>query len=149
MTARALVLCTAGLLIATELPAQENDKQELEKLQGEWVMVSREGQRAEKIPADYVEESKLTIKGDRWTSTYRDNVTNSTVRIDPSKEPKTLDRLFETARNRMIKRLCIYKLENSTLTICSESGSDGVLRPKEFNTGKDGGILIVFKRATK
>jgi uncharacterized protein (TIGR03067 family) len=121
--------------------ASESAKQELEKLQGAWVMLSYESK--EKKRPD-VGITTVTIKDDQWTMTSGEKVAaNLKIKIDQSQDPKTIDRITSSGS----KRLGIYKLHGDTLTICSESG-DGV-RPAEFKTTKDGGIISVFKRASK
>jgi uncharacterized protein (TIGR03067 family) len=120
-------------------------KQELDKLQGEWTLVSSEV-GGKKRPDTENALSKLTISENQWVVTYRDSpsTARATIEIDPSKDPKTIDLTFrgekEPARG-------IYKLEGDTLTVCY--GTVGGERPKEFKTTQETGVLVVLKRAKK
>lgn len=137
MTARAVLPCVAVLLIAAVTPAQDT-KKELDKLQGEWTMVSLET-RGRKAPDETVKQYKLTIKGDQWTVNEANKMT---FKIDPSKSPKTIDFTIKAGVSRGI-----YKLEGDTLTLCRTVGD--IERPKEFKTTAEAGILVVWKRAKK
>jgi len=131
------------LLIAAATPAQDT-KKELEKLQGEWTMVSMET-RGNKAPDEVVKQYKLTIKGDQWTvTTLKGGGGKATFKIEPSKTPRTIDLTFETAKSDSPSR-GIYKLEGDTLTLCRTAGDHE--RPKEFKTTEEAGILVVWKRA--
>src|SRR6516165_11699044 len=69
------------LLSAAAGPAQDTRK-ELEKLQGEWTMVSMET-KGMKARDDVVKQYKLTIKGDQWTVTTLKGVGGkATFKID-------------------------------------------------------------------
>src|SRR5262245_55680281 len=129
------------LLIAAATPAQDT-KKELEKLQGEWTMVSMET-RGKKAPDDVVNQDKLTIKGDQWTvTTLKGGEGKATFKIDPSKTPKTIDLTFEIDKTAPSRG--IYKLEGDTLILCRTAGH--LERPKEFKTTEEAGILMVWKR---
>ena len=141
MTARALVLCVTGLLIAVELPAQENDKQELEKLQGDWVLHSQET-KGNVINSGG--SKTYSVKGNEYTfGSPMSKGGKVKFKIDASKDPKT----FDTSASSSPVRLGIYKLDGDTLTICHETGSG--IRPTEFKTTQNGGSLVVWKRAVK
>jgi uncharacterized protein (TIGR03067 family) len=129
--------------MAAAAPAQDA-KKELEKLQGEWTMVSLE-QRGKKVPDETVNLYKLTIKGDQWIVKAGDGPESKvTFKIDPSKDPKTLDMTFKGADEETSSQ-GIYKLEGDTLTLCRTVGDRE--RPKEFKTTEEAGILVVWKRA--
>jgi uncharacterized protein (TIGR03067 family) len=141
MTARAVVVLAAGLLIAVELPTQENDKQELEKLQGKWILHSQETKGKVINSATSL---AYTVQGNEYTfGSSKSKGGKVTFKIDASKEPKTIDRSSSSSP----VRLGIYKLEGDTLTICSETGSG--IRPTEFKTTANGGSLVVWKREGK
>jgi uncharacterized protein (TIGR03067 family) len=141
MTARALVLCAAGLLIAVELPAQESDKQDLEKLQGDWVLHSQET-KGKVINSGG--SKTYTVKGNEYTfGSPMSKGGKVKFTIDASKDPKTID----TSASSSPVRLGIYKVEGDTLTICHETGSG--IRPTEFKTTQNGGSLVVWKRVAK
>src|SRR5262249_51754050 len=66
--------------------AAPGTNEELDRLQGEWTMVSAE-KRGEKVRDEAVSRSKLTIKGDQWTVTPpegKGRSTTMTMIIDPS-----------------------------------------------------------------
>jgi uncharacterized protein (TIGR03067 family) len=123
-------------------------KEELDRLQGEWTMVSLE-QRGEKAGDEAVRGFKLTIKGDRWTVTSSEGKrqpTQMTITIDPSRDPKTID-LTARVRNREIVFPGIYKLVGDTLTLRRATETGDVERPREFTTTAEEGMLAVWKRA--
>ena len=131
-----------------DVPAQnaQDAKQEFDKLQGEWTLVSTEV-GGKKRPNTVNAVSKLTISENQWVVTYRDFASNarSTIEIDPSKDPKTIDL---TLRGEEEPARGIYKLEGDTLTVCRNALVGGE-RPKEFKTTQETGDLSVWKRAKK
>jgi uncharacterized protein (TIGR03067 family) len=143
MTARILLPFAAGLLAATIQPAQDAVKTELDKLQGEWTLVSREV-KGKKDPDAVV---MLTIKGDQWILISNMGKSNATCKIDLSKEPKTIDLDGVGPGGEKSLLLGIYKLEGDTLTLCRATGTTE--RPKEFKTTEEGGFLTVWKRVGK
>src|SRR5262249_5711830 len=141
MSPRFLVLSAAVVLVAAGQPAKEDVKKELDKLQGEWKMVSLE-QRGKKAPDEEVKAYTLTIKGDQWIVSVQDREGRGmTIKIDPSKNPKTIDLTQKLGEKEVVSQ-GIYKLEGDTLTLCRTQGKQE--RPKEFKTTEDGGILVVW-----
>jgi uncharacterized protein (TIGR03067 family) len=145
MIARTVPLGVAFLLLVAATPAQDA-KKELEALQGEWTMFALE-QRGEKKDAL---KATLTIKGEQWILNSSEGKggggVDTTFKIDPSKNPKTIDLTFKLGEKEN-RSLGIYKLEDDLLTMCRTTG--GADRPKEFKTTEDAGILVVWKRAKK
>ncbi len=142
MSARAVLPCVLGLLIAAATPAQDT-KKEMDKLQGEWTMVSLE-QRGKNASDEVVKQYKLTIKGDQWVVSTGGGEATMTFKIDPSKNPKTIDL---TSEGKQAVSRGIYKLEGDTLTLCRTTGD--IDRPMEFKTTPEAGILVVWKHAKK
>jgi uncharacterized protein (TIGR03067 family) len=139
-------------LVAADDPAQDL-KKERDKLEGEWTIVSVEG-KGKKLPDDYIKGWKLTIKGDQWTFMSRKTEYKSTFKIDPAKDPKTIDltgKSFDLTKGADVESLSpgIYKLEGDTLTVCRTSFDPE--RPKEFKTTEETGArrIEVWKRAKK
>jgi uncharacterized protein (TIGR03067 family) len=133
------------LFIAATAPAQDA-KKELDKLQGEWFLVSEES-KGLTTPEEIVKGYKVTIKGDQLTSENLDGkVTKWTFKIDPSKEPKHID-MTTKFKDKDVRSKGIYKLEGDTLSLCRTFGVRE--RPTEFKTTAESGNFQVFKRIKK
>jgi len=143
MFVRAVLPFAVVILIAAADPAQDA-KKDLERFQGEWTMLTFEA-KGKKLPD--VKNVKLTIKGDRWTVQFGEQTSpKMTFKIDPSKDPKTIDFTIKSGDKDIVSR-GIYKLEGDTLTVCRTVGDED--RPKEFKTTAKAGQLRVWQRAKK
>jgi uncharacterized protein (TIGR03067 family) len=144
MSPRFLVLFAAVVLIAAGRPLND-EKKELDKFQGEWKMVSLE-QQGKTAPDDVVKDYVLTVKGDQWVVSSGGKAAEpATIKIDPTKDPKTIDLTRKVGDKETVSR-GIYKLEGDTLTLCRTGTGE---RPKEFKTSDSGGILVVWKKTSK
>ena len=144
MTAHAVLLFAVLVTIATDRAAKDAKKEkDLDKLQGEWTIVSMET-KGKKSPYEDIKEYKLAVKGNQWTFKPGNGTeSRATVKLDPSKDPKRLDLLFEFPRRKILSR-GIYKLEDDTLTLCRTMGA--IPRPEQFKTTERVGFLIVWKK---
>jgi len=136
MSARVVPFFLVALIVT--VVSGQDAKKELDQLQGEWTMFSREMNGKPSPNTRW----KLTIKGDEWKVTRPDSdeaAVQATIKLDPSKQPKTVD--LDTWPG-------IYKLEGDTLTFCRPSQSTNADRPKEFNSVSPNEIII-WKRAKK
>jgi RNA polymerase sigma factor (sigma-70 family) len=164
MTAVGLVTCqvpAAGQARTGAEPKGEDSKKdavknELEKLEGTWTLVSLErrgnlDRRLQKLPDEDLKNWQLVIKGDQWVLTHPRSVDTATVQIDPTKDPKTIDLTFKF-RNAKVLTRGIYTLasttDDDTLTLCRVDQRSSP-RPKEFKVPEGGGMLFVWKRASK
>jgi uncharacterized protein (TIGR03067 family) len=140
------VLCTLG---ARADDTDKAVKEEMKKLEGTWVLkeFSLNGKETPKEKLGKIAGAEITIKGDAMTV---DGRAKFKIVIDPSKKPKTIDRIRE-AFGQSFTREGLYQLEGDTLKICfdyeaSKSGKPG--RPKELKSG-EGLIMSVYERKTK
>jgi uncharacterized protein (TIGR03067 family) len=135
------------LLMMSFLAAAPKAETDLDKLQGEWKIVSAEGGAAEFLK-DGIKAGtlRMTFKGDKVLVSTPDggNQESGAVKLDPTGNPKKLtigagEQVFPG----------IYELNGDDLKICTsdKAGGNG---PKEFS-GKDGSdaTLMVLKRVKK
>lgn len=143
------IVVAIGVLTAADDPQGDAAKKELKKLEGSWVPVSlRLG--GKEAPKEAIQNLTLTFMGNKFTVKAGDKVFGTgTVKIDPTKELKTMDTRYTEGENKGKTEVGIYKLEGDTLTTCfAETGNDK--RPTSFSS-KEGSKqeLTVFKRAKR
>ncbi len=137
-----VLLFLTTTLTAVDPAAAEANKKELEKLQGSWLLQSKqeEGQDEKLRDQDRV---SLTIAGTRITI-KEEKEYKGTIAIDAGKKPAAID-LIPTEEGEKGKLLGIYQVEGDTLKLCY--GRPGVPRPTEFTTKANSKqVLMVFKK---
>jgi uncharacterized protein (TIGR03067 family) len=116
-------------------------------MQGTWTVVSIEV-NGQKLPQDKVGDAQAVIQEDHYTlHDFR-----LTFKLDPSKNPPTIDMQGKTGRNEPLTMIGIYELDGDTLRICFAKPSikdrpPETDRPKEFKTMPGtGASLIIYQR---
>jgi uncharacterized protein (TIGR03067 family) len=131
---------------AAELAAlrQSLEKAEADRLAGAWRFTSL---AFDGKPTPEAELNKLDvrIKDGQWiVSAGSDIKAQTTFRLDPTQNPKTIDIIPQPGKGELVQG--IYSLEGDQLTICDRSVDNGE-RPTEFGTEPGSGlVLIVMKR---
>ena len=133
-------------LIAGADKPSDAAKKDLERLQGDWKVVTAQ-RRGKDVPAEVAAMMAVTVKdnaitiGDGGVRDEKATLSN----LDPSKSPASF--ALQPVRPGSESLPGIYKLDGDNLTLCwSKKGE----RPTEFVT-KEGSdhLLLVLKRASK
>lgn len=140
-----LVLIAASLLLSGDAPKEDPIKQELDKLQGTWVIVANT-QEGKEAPESLRESKRYTIKGDHYSVFFKGAekpLLEFRIKLDPTSKPKTIDIIG--LKTDAVLLAGLYELDGDTLKICVPVGSGD--RPKAFKSeaGSKSGI-IVYKR---
>jgi uncharacterized protein (TIGR03067 family) len=132
-----------AVVMAAGLAFAEEGKKDLDKLQGTWVRTSVE-RNGKPASDDELKNSRLTLKGDKYTLDDGKEKRTGTFKLDATKTPKTLDIISDSGPNKGKTLKAIYKIEDGTFTYCV-AGPDKD-RPTEFS-GKEGSghTLLVNK----
>ena len=117
---------------------------ELKRFEATWKFVSIEV-RGRSVPADLFQDDRLILKGKQFTSTVQGNTTHGTFKIDPTREPKTIDITFTDGPGKDNSQKGIYELDGDTQKICW--AAPGKPRPTEFEAKpKSGRMLQVLEK---
>ena len=148
---RTLGILGAVLLIVTAAYPQEGAaKKELGRLEGKWKYVKVEA--PDKIAQTIAEASVVEFRGNKMIhtitlSTGKKEVTEATIKIDPTKKPKTIDITRLDAPNKGKAFQGIYELDGDTLKLhLSEVPED---RPSDFEYKKGSARFLKYVKANK
>src|SRR5262249_10630252 len=156
---RLLFFLAAWTLLAADKPSDEAVQQEWKKLEGSWTLTKMEINGKSLLEKDKP-VPKMTIKDGKITSDAKDvpkeeKLDSSTIKLDPSQEPKTVTiPNFEGGDPKEgVTLIGIYELKGDELKVCAEAVETAKLkerekeRPKAFDSKQ--GVLVIFKRDTK
>src|SRR5262249_20566548 len=91
MNLHSVMILTVGLLLAADDPKQEAINKEVDKLQGEWQLVSLE-RDGKMIPSEHFKNAGIIFEGNQRTVKEGGAVRQrSTLTLDPSTSPKTIE----------------------------------------------------------
>lgn len=137
MKLQASLILAAGLMVAADAPDKD-----LEKLQGEWSLVS-----LKLVDGPAISEGKLTIKKDNYEAKIGDFVVKATFKLDSSKDPKTIDFTYSEGPNQGETSKGIYTLDGDTFTFYRPFQGAGDRPTKIPSEPAEGMILVVYKKA--
>ncbi|MCI0640119.1 MAG: TIGR03067 domain-containing protein [Gemmataceae bacterium] len=143
-----LLVAIPALLAATNDAQTEATKKELARLQGAWKLTAVEENGRESVLPEK-DQTNWFVKGKAFCGP--DGKQLSTVQLDPTTRPKSIDFSYAADPAKMIEKLVregIYLLEGDTWKTCVNTRTQGVKeRPSEFSTkDRPGWRLLVFKR---
>jgi uncharacterized protein (TIGR03067 family) len=102
---------------------------ELERLQGDWKIVELE-MEGQNMPAM---DARISIHGDRFTTSGMGAEYTGRVEVDSSKEPKHINLIFENGPEKGNTSVGIFEiLDDQTWKICLTT--QGANRPQRFAT---------------
>jgi uncharacterized protein (TIGR03067 family) len=145
------LLCTLVLTATGGTGARADDTadvvKELKKFQGTWTFESVETGGKEQ-PAAAFKGMTVTFEGDKYAVKKGDEVIEAaTLKLDPSRSPKTLDVTVTEGPNKGAAMPGIYEISGDTLKVCFDP--EGKKRPAAFKTASGPQTLVVHKRVKK
>jgi uncharacterized protein (TIGR03067 family) len=119
--------------------------EELKRLQGTWKQIAYERDGVTEPLDERGWDPRVTFTGDVFVVTLADGSIpiKGTFRLDPTREPKTIDWMDTIGEDAGKTLLAIYSLEGDQLVFCA--AYPGLERPTEFRT-RQGQVLRVSQR---
>jgi uncharacterized protein (TIGR03067 family) len=108
-----LIACVAIL----GLVAADDAKKELDKFGGTWKYTSMNVEGVD-APADEFKSVTVVIEGDHFVVKDPQSESTGTFKVDPSKNPKTMDVHFDTGPEKGNTFLGIYEFVDGKLRVC-------------------------------
>jgi uncharacterized protein (TIGR03067 family) len=119
---------------------------DLKKLQGTWLITALEVD-GNKMGAGMFGESKIIVKGDRFTTISMGATYEGKVTVDEKKKPKAFELKFTVGPEKGNISFGIYELDGDTWKICLTV--TGKTRPKRFATSPGSGLALeTLKRSS-
>jgi uncharacterized protein (TIGR03067 family) len=127
--------------------AKEAVAKEWKALEGTWEIVSIELQ-GKKAGLPEERKERLTFRDGTFASTQGQEVRDKgTLKLDPTKQPKTMDMMSGGEGNKGKKALAIYELKGHDLRVCISP--PGQPRPTAFTTEAGSANYITTLRRVK
>ena len=127
-------------------PSPDDINEEVERFQGTWKQIAYERDGVwEPFDDEQGSEPRVTFTGDEFVVTLADGSIpiRGTYRIDPTRNPKTVDWMDAIGEDAGKTLLAIYSLEGDRFVFCA--AYPGHERPTEFKT-RPGQVLRVSQR---
>jgi uncharacterized protein (TIGR03067 family) len=143
------MLVSAAICLLMAAGAQPDAiKEEMAKLQGEWVMVSGEAD-GQAMPPEQLKTARRVAKDDKTTVTVGGQLfLEARFTVDPAKKPKAIDYTMTGGFTKGKQQLGIYELDGDQVKFCF--ASPGKDRPTDFTAKPGSGrTLSVWKRDKK
>jgi uncharacterized protein (TIGR03067 family) len=146
------VLAIVCLIAGVGVRAADGDAKEaavtkdLEAFRGSWRLISREAD-GKKSSEEEIKDTIVTIDGLGKLSARRGDklIAEGTLKLGPTKKPKTIDLAITEGERKGQTHLGIYEIEGDTFRVCR--ARPGGERPADFSAKAGSGrTLIVFKR---
>jgi uncharacterized protein (TIGR03067 family) len=133
-----------ALLSCLSCAAEDAADRELRRLEGTWVLSAVEAD-GERTPRDALKEFRLTFEGPAFTTVRAGMTARGTVKLDPTRKPRTMDISYTAGPEKGRTQQAIYELDGEMLRICG--AAPGKDRPTDFETkGRAGWTLLLFRR---
>ncbi|HMP00912.1 MAG TPA: TIGR03067 domain-containing protein [Gemmatales bacterium] len=146
-----IVLMTALSLMVGGAWGDEDAKKDLDRMQGEWQMVSGEF-NGEKFPEEMTKAAKRTVKDDTYTVVMRDEegqprTVKGKFKLDATQSPRAIDATTTVeGEEGEAKIVGIYEFTgDDEVRVCMAGVDRG--RPKAFDSQQ--GTLVTWKRVKK
>jgi uncharacterized protein (TIGR03067 family) len=138
---RQVVFLFVGFLFATVIaPAKGTLAGDAGELQGTWQVVDLEANGAKK-PSEEIQGWKVIFKDDEvWLVKPSGTDPKLKFKLDPTKDPKTIDLIVQEGQDKGKVAPGIYALGNSQLRLCINIFGDLSYRPREFKTKERDGV---------
>ncbi len=139
-TRRATLLAAALLLLARSGLTQGAGNNDQRKFQGDWIVVAAE-KGGDKVPDEIVKTIKAQFQGDKVKLAFLGDVKQGTVKLDETRNPKTIDLTLDDKTMQGIYQV----LKADQIQVCL--ASPGEPRPKKFESPANSEIMLVtFQR---
>jgi uncharacterized protein (TIGR03067 family) len=149
MRRQSLMLVTFASLIVADQSGVGSEKEaavkeEMKHLQGNWTVISIEV-NGTKVPEDKIGGRNAAFKDGKYVI----HDFQLSVKIDPTKKPKTIDMDGKDGNGKPLSMIGIYDLAGDALKICfAKPGTKE--RPAQFETRPNTGeSLIIYRRSPK
>ena len=142
MFTKSLWVCPLVVFAMAQPANDEKAKKDLERMQGTWTMHALEVD-GKTVPDAKLQNTFLTVKGDEYRTKVKDmEPPGLRLKLDPSKDPKTVDMIQKQGdgSEKVIKG--IYTFENDTLKICRGLTPEQE-RPNQFATWPNTSYFVV------
>jgi uncharacterized protein (TIGR03067 family) len=139
----ALGLCVA--LVNAQDDKKDDVKKELENLQGTWKTQLVEESSGNRAGVAEFGDSSLVVKDDKYVFTMGRDKEEGTLKVDPTKKPKTMDVVITAGESKGKTQLGVYELDGDTLKVTVNDPGDAN-RPKEMGKGA---ATFTFKKEKK
>ncbi len=142
---RGILMVCAVVLVSANVSRGDAAQDDLEKMKGDWTLVSTETNGKKRTADDYKEFSR-SVAGDTYSLTIEteEGVQTLTIKIklDPAQSPKTIDAEMTEGPAKGKKYRGIYKFEDDTQVICLAPAEKD--RPTKFDSKE--GTVTIWKR---